>query len=278
MTRSSAWSIVMPDSGCGRGRRPVHGMPRRPRRPRLGAPHGRPASQGPRLALPRAFDDALAPMRRSESRTVLHGEVARFQAEIQHLAFAAVRTVIEQELAQRRAKPEPARPRKGRPAQHAKRQLELRFVQEPQRQLELPFAQHAVPDIVQRAESPAEPRREGKQAGASDAAVMPATVMPEHQPGLPAGGRGRARWTRDSIISELAIWMLSGTAIDAQFMTRHGPRGLVAAIRRVFGRFEAALNVAALHNSKLYPEGPPVRGASPGRRTTLAAAIPHEPT
>jgi hypothetical protein len=101
--------------------------------------------------------------------------------------------------------------------------------------------------------------------------------MPEPPPALPAGGRGRTPWTRERIISELATWMLSGTAIDAQFMTRHGPKGLVAAIRRVFGRFEAALNVAALHNAKLYPEGPPARGASPGRRTTFAAAPPHEP-
>jgi hypothetical protein len=204
-------------------------------------------------------------MRRSGSPTALHDEVARFQSEIQRLAFAAVRAVIEQELAQRRAKPEPARPRKDRPAQHAERQLELGFAQEPQ--LELPLAQHAAPEVAQRAGSPAETQREGEQAGAPDAAVVPAT--PEPQRGLPGGGRGRARWTRDSIISELATWMLSGTAIDAQFMTRHGPRGLVAAIRRVFGRFEAALNVAALHNSKLYPEGPPVRGASAGRQTTF---------
>src|SRR4051812_25870719 len=203
-------------------------------------------------------------MRRSGSRTALHDEVARFQAEVQRLAFAAVRAVIEQELAQRRATPEPARPRNGRPAQEAKRQLELGFAQERQLQLELPLAQHAAPDVAQRTGSPAETQREGEQAGAPDAAVVPLTATSVHQPNLGGGGRGRARWTRDSIISELAIWMLSGTAIDAQFMTRHGPRGLVAAIRRVFGRFEAALNVAALHNSKLSPEGPPVRGASPG--------------
>jgi hypothetical protein len=53
--------------------------------------------------------------------------------------------------------------------------------------------------------------------------------------------------------------MLSGTAIDATFVTRHGPPGLVAATRRIFGRFDAALNVAALHVSKLYPDGPPAR-------------------
>lgn len=215
-------------------------------------------------------------MRRHESRTALHDVIARFQAEVQHLALAAARTVIEHELARRRAGLEPARPRKGRPAQPARRQLELGFGQAPRRQLELPLAPQAVPEVAPRAAAPAEPPREGEPAGAPGAAVVPATVTPEPPPVLPAAGRGRTRWTRDTIISELATWLLSGTAIDAQFMTRHGPKGLVAAIRRVFGRFDAALNLAALHNSRLYPDGPPARGASAGRPATLAAAAPHE--
>jgi hypothetical protein len=83
---------------------------------------------------------------------------------------------------------------------------------------------------------------------------------PAPAPGEPATtGRKRVPWTREAIINELATWMLSGTAIDATFVSRHGPPGLVAATRRVFGRFEAALNVAALHVSKLYPDGPPER-------------------
>lgn len=216
-------------------------------------------------------------MRPHGSPTELHDAVARFQAEIQRLAFAAVRTIVEQELARRRAKPEPARPRKGRPAQPAARQLELGFGQAPQRQLDLPLVRPAAPDIAPRAGSPAETQGEVEPAPAPDAAVVPATATPGPPPGLPAGGRGRVRWTRDSIVSELATWMLSGTVIDAQFMTRHGPKGLVAAIRRVFGRFEAALNVAALHNAKLYPEGPPARGMSPGPRPAFAAVPPREP-
>jgi hypothetical protein len=71
-------------------------------------------------------------------------------------------------------------------------------------------------------------------------------------------GRKRA-WTRDKIVSELATWLVSGTTIDAAFVTRHGPPGLVAATRRVFGRFDAALNVASLHVSKMYPDGAPAR-------------------
>lgn len=75
----------------------------------------------------------------------------------------------------------------------------------------------------------------------------------------PTGEKKRVTWTRETIIDELASWMSNGTALDAPFMTRHGPPGLVAAIRRVFGRFEAALNVAALHRAKMYPEGTPPR-------------------
>ena len=46
---------------------------------------------------------------------------------------------------------------------------------------------------------------------------------------------------------------------DAAFVTRHGPPGLAAAARKIFGRFDAALNVAALHVSKQFPDGPPPR-------------------
>jgi hypothetical protein len=91
---------------------------------------------------------------------------------------------------------------------------------------------------------------------------VPAAVTPELPPDSPIGGRKRAPWTRESIINELTTWMSNGTAIDAPFMSRHGPRGLVAATRRIFGRFEAALNVAALNVSKLYPDGPPARRLS----------------
>ncbi|MFT3695840.1 MAG: hypothetical protein QM831_22075 [Kofleriaceae bacterium] len=66
-------------------------------------------------------------------------------------------------------------------------------------------------------------------------------------------------WTRETIVSELATWLASGTAIDASFLKRHGPRGLVAAAKKTFGRFEAALNVASLHLSTMYPDGPPSR-------------------
>jgi hypothetical protein len=95
---------------------------------------------------------------------------------------------------------------------------------------------------------------------AAPASGAPAADTPRDQPPDRPTGRKRVAWTREAIIEELATWMMGGTAIDATFVTRHGPPGLVAATRRIFGRFDAALNVAGLHLSKLYPDGPPARG------------------
>lgn len=78
-------------------------------------------------------------------------------------------------------------------------------------------------------------------------------------PASVASGSKRVRWTRETIVDELARWMVAGTSIDASFLKRHGPPGLVSAALRIFGRFDAALNVAALQVAKLYPDGPPGR-------------------
>lgn len=90
--------------------------------------------------------------------------------------------------------------------------------------------------------------------------ALPLPAVPAAPSAAPASaGKKRVQWTHESIIHELATWMSSGTAIDAAFVSRHGPPGLVPAARRIFGRFEAALNVAGLHVSKLNPDGPPPR-------------------
>jgi hypothetical protein len=83
-----------------------------------------------------------------------------------------------------------------------------------------------------------------------------------------AVGGKRRQWTRENIVEELANWLVNGNAVDASFVTRHGPPGLAAAARRIFGRFDAALNVAGLHVAKLYPDGPP-----PKRGAAAAAAV-----
>lgn len=101
----------------------------------------------------------------------------------------------------------------------------------------------------------------GAEPGAADTSAAAATEpqAPAATGSDPAAGwrRGkRVRWTRETIIDELARCMVGGTAIDASFLKRHGPPGLVPAAVRIFGRFDAALNVAGLHVAKLYPDGP----------------------
>jgi hypothetical protein len=213
----------------------------------------------------------LPVMRSSGGHTALLDEVARFQAEIERLAFAVVHAVIEEELA-RRATSEPLRRRNGRRVRGDPRQLELALAPMRSRQLELLLAPHAGPEAAPRSGSSGESRPEDERASTADAVASAVLAPREPAPNVPAGDRRRVRWTRESIIGELATWLLAGTAIDAQFLARYGPRGLVAATRRVFGRFDAALNVAALHNAKLYPDGPPARDARPDWPTPVAAS------
>jgi hypothetical protein len=206
-------------------------------------------------------------MGRIDNRTVLTDAVAQFQAEVQRLALAAVRAIIQQELERRPAEPELAAQRKRKPGpkprrkggQPTARQLELAMPKASEPQLELPLVRSAASDTAGDGDAATEAGGQRPPGDAGDGAAGEGT-----QAAAPVspGSRKRVPWTRDTIVSELATWMLSGTAIDAQFMTRHGPRGLVAAIRRIFGRFDAAMNVAALHVSKLYPDGPPSRRMS----------------
>ncbi|TMQ04710.1 MAG: hypothetical protein E6J90_45405 [Deltaproteobacteria bacterium] len=161
-----------------------------------------------------------------DDHAALTDQVARFETEIRELALAAVRAIVEKELERRAKQP------RGRPARTADRA-------------------DAAPA--------ARPRDQAGSAAAQEPAPAAAAGSPEATPGVPSHKRKRIPWTRESIVSELATWMLSGTAIDAAFVARHGPPGLVAAARRIFGRFEAALNVAGLHASKIAPEEPPAR-------------------
>ena len=187
-------------------------------------------------------------MRGADSRAALTEEVARFQDEVRQLAFAAIREILEQELERRLARlasAQPARPGRGATGGRGPRARQL-----PARARQQPAATR--PREQPPAATVQEPATDG--AGEQTAADKPPQQLP------PPSGKGkRMQWTRESIISELASWMASGTSIDAAFVTRHGPPGLVAATRRIFGRFDAALNLAGLHLSKLYPDGPPER-------------------
>lgn len=106
--------------------------------------------------------------------------------------------------------------------------------------------------------APTRPRRVTKKRATPKRVTAPVappieTPVAKRQPVAKRG------WTRDAIVSELASWLVSGTSVEASFITRHGPRGLVAAAKKTFGRFDAALNVASLQVSKMYPDGPPSR-------------------
>jgi hypothetical protein len=186
----------------------------------------------------------------------LTDEVARFQTEVRRLALDAVREILQQELDRKRAKLPVARPRAKPPAARPRTKP--------------PAARsRAKPPAAGQPATPPEPPDISVVPADVTVAPEPATEQPQQPPqqpepsqqpaSPPAGSRKRVPWTRETIVHELANWMLSGTAIDATFVARHGPPGLVAATRRIFGRFEAALNVAALHVSKLYPDGPPER-------------------
>ena len=136
---------------------------------------------------------------------------------------------------------------------------ELARFQDEIRQLAFSLARSVVREELERRLARLAPRPAISSTRSDGEPAAPAVSAPISSV-TPAGRKGRTAWTRDAIINELASWMASGTSIDAAFVKRYGPPGLVAATRRVFGRFDAALNVAGLHFSKLYPDGPPERG------------------
>lgn len=94
---------------------------------------------------------------------------------------------------------------------------------------------------------------EGEPAAASREAAGDRDAAPASTGPAPR----RRGWTREQVIDELATWLLSGTAVEASFVRRHGQPGLAAAAKRLFGRFDAALNAANLALAQRYPDGPP---------------------
>jgi hypothetical protein len=189
-------------------------------------------------------------MRHPDPRAALTDEVARFQAEIRRLALAAAQEILRQELDRRLARlAAPARRRA------LLAQIEPVAPRPPAREPPREAAPPAEPVVREPAATPpaAHGPGNGRVEGRGEA-------RGEGRSEVRGEGKKRSSWTREAIIEELASWMASGTAIDAAFVARHGPPGLVAATRRIFGRFDAALNVAGLHFSKLYPDGPPSRG------------------
>lgn len=168
--------------------------------------------------------------------------VADFQAEVARQALAAARDIVGAVLVARRAA-EARRPSLAPSIEPAvSRRRVARPAKEPRAQVEEGAVEIAEPAAVHRSE--------------------PAVT----------GVRGKSSaLTRETIIETLVQMMISVPTVDARFMKKYGPRGFVPATLKVFGRFDAALNVAALQVSKLYPNGrPEARLAKlqfrPGRR------------
>lgn len=80
--------------------------------------------------------------------------------------------------------------------------------------------------------------------------------------------RRSGSWTRDAVLDELSKWLLDGTT-DAAFISRHGRKGLATAAKRIFGRFDAALNAANLRIAKQHPAGIPTTNAARARVPAL---------
>jgi len=90
-------------------------------------------------------------------------------------------------------------------------------------------------------------RRRRASAPKSPALVnVTAGSAPESSPSTTKPARSSTKWTRDAVISELGRWLIASKNLDMSFLKRHGPRGLVDAAKRFFGRFDAALNAANL--------------------------------
>lgn len=182
--------------------------------------------------------------------------VAQFRAELQRLGLELAQATLRRELAARLADDKPARRGKRKaappPPPPAKRKKGA-GKRKRTAQLELPVVR-----------APRGARKAARQAEEQPSPKAEPEVMREETSPVPAAAQGpqpgdgkRKKWTRESVIEELASWMIGKAVLDASYVTRHGPPGLAAAARRIFGRFDAALNVASLHFAKMYPEGRP---------------------
>jgi hypothetical protein len=210
----------------------------------------------------------------SEHRAAVIETIEQFQSDLERLTFALAREVLRQHLdvgapgggtprSMREPAAEPAPERKV--AGETKRASRHQPAPEPSRpqeaeQLELEWLEedHAEQAAAQPSEPAVEPPSRQDVSGA--ASTKPIEVRPIETAPLPIPeptGRGKqSAWTRDRIIEELVTWMSKGTVVDAQFVRQHGPPGLATATRRIFGRIDAALNLALIEVSKRSPDGP----------------------
>jgi hypothetical protein len=70
--------------------------------------------------------------------------------------------------------------------------------------------------------------------------------VPERSSSTPQLAQSSKEWTRQTVVVELGRWLVASKDMNMSFLRRNGPRGLVDAAKRFFGRFDAALNAANL--------------------------------
>jgi hypothetical protein len=217
---------------------------------------------------------------KGSNASALADEVAQFHEDLHRMALQIVEIIFQRERearqlelaeqAQQQARGARRKPAPGAPAPVAKGKAPRQSRRQTDRQLALGLAAAAAP-------APVEPTPVPMPAPAPAPVQVPAPApQPAFEPDARLGGK-RRKWTREAIVDALAHWLVNGNALDASYVTRHGPPGLAAAARRIFGRFDAALNVAGLHVSKLYPDGPPPKNAS-ARAAAAASAAQNQST
>lgn len=185
-------------------------------------------------------------------------EFERLEEELRRLAAGLAQKILQEELARRATQPSRGKRRRTR-SDAAVANDDAPVHQRGRLPAPAPDSQQLALQLDGPAATAAEAPPE---AGAPGPDAPPAP--PPASAAAPASGK-RRRWTREDIIEGLATSIINGTAVDARFMTRYGPPGLVAAARRIFGRFDAALNVASLRVTQLYPEGLPSQRTPFGR-------------
>jgi hypothetical protein len=175
-------------------------------------------------------------MPRSLGSAALSDRISRFETDLRDAVWELALSVLQKEYV-RRATAAAPQSRKAKPARGAAARRSRPVARSAPRVKAVVEA----PDIQPPAPAPAP-----VASPVDDAADTTAPAR-----------KGRPAWTKERVVEELGNWIIQDPVIDAATLTRRNQSALVAAARRLFGRFDAALNAANLHLAELYPDGPP---------------------
>lgn len=224
----------------------------------------------------RSADPPTSSVRSSHPRSDLQDAIARFESEIRELAVALAREAVAREAARRSAASAAgkgagkgarsgAAPRRGdRQVKEARSSSASAPGKSRRKSASPPAPAQQLPLQLGSPPAPAGGERTPKNSAGSSSEASPqsaaeAPLIDAVKPASSAQrGSKRIVWTADSVIDALVPFVKSRMEVDASFVKRHGPKGLVAAAIRFFGRYPAALNRASLHAAKLAASEPVV--------------------